>query len=226
MAAARCGGRTERYSDFGGTLDGKITARVQPDPALPRPRLGQSGFRAPSLAQSYFSSTATNFLNLGQGLVPVESLTLPVDSAAAQVLGASALKPERSRNVTGGVVVMPVSPLELAVDYYRIAIDDRIVLSGNFTAPPIAQLLAPFGANSARFFTNAIDTRTQGVDATTSYRIRAGCQRRAPARRLRPFEHRHRREPSPRRHNWPPFRRCCSIVSSAAASNALSRTTA
>ena len=64
-----------------------------------------------------------------------------------------------------------MTPLEIAVDYYRITIDDRIVLSGNFTAAPIAELLAPFGANSARFFTNAIDTRTNGVDVTSSYRI-------------------------------------------------------
>jgi iron complex outermembrane receptor protein len=104
--------------------------------------------------------------------VPVESLTLPVASAAAQVLGAVPLKPEQSRNVTGGVVISPMTPLEIAVDYYQIVIDDRIVLSGNFTAPPIAALLAPFGANSARFFTNAIDTRTRGVDLTSSYRIK------------------------------------------------------
>jgi len=32
-------------------------------------------------------------------------------------------------------------------------------------------LLAPFGANSARFFTNAIDTRTNGVDVTANYHI-------------------------------------------------------
>ena len=163
--------RTERYSDFGGTLDGKITARLQPVRTLILRSSVSTGFRAPSLAQSYFSSTATNFLNLGQGLVPVESLTLPVDSAPAQVLGAVALKPEQSRHVTGGVVIMPMTPLEIAIDYYRIAIDDRIVLSGNFTAAPIAELLAPFGANSARFFTNAIDTRTDGVDVTTSYRL-------------------------------------------------------
>ena len=163
--------RTERYSDFGGTLDGRITARLQPARAIIVRSSVSTGFRAPSLAQSYFSSTATNFLNLGQGLVPVESLTLPVDSAPAQALGAVALKPEQSRHVTAGVVITPMTPLEIAVDYYRIAIDDRIVLSGNFTAAPIAELLAPFGANSARFFTNAIDTRTNGVDVTSSYRI-------------------------------------------------------
>lgn len=163
--------RTEHYSDFGDTLDGKITARVQPVRAFVIRGSASTGFRAPSLAQSYFSSTATNSVNLGQGLVLVESLTLPVDSAPAQVLGAVALKPEESRHVTGGVVLTPVSALEIAADYFRIAIDDRIVLSGNFTAPPIAELLAPFGANSARFFTNAIDTRTDGLDLTASYRI-------------------------------------------------------
>ena len=164
--------RTERYSDFGDTLDGKVTVRIQPVPVFVVRGSVSTGFRAPSLAQSFFSSAATNFLNLGQGLVPVESLTLPVASAAAQVLGAVPLKPEQSRNVTGGVVITPMTPLEIAVDYYQIVIDDRIVLSGNFTAPPIAALLAPFGANSARFFTNAIDTRTRGVDLTSSYRIK------------------------------------------------------
>jgi iron complex outermembrane receptor protein len=164
--------RTERYSDFGDTLDGKVTVRVQPDRAFVVRGSVSTGFRAPSLAQSFFSSTATNFLNLGQGLVPVESLTLPVASPAAQVLGAVALRPEQSRSVTGGVVITPTTPLEIAVDSYQIDIDDRIVLSGNFTAEPIAALLAPFGANSARFFTNAIDTRTRGVDVTSSYRIK------------------------------------------------------
>jgi iron complex outermembrane recepter protein len=165
-------GRTEHYSDFGSTIDGKITARVQPDRRFLVRGSFSTGFRAPSLGQSFFSSTATNFLNLGQGLVPVESLTMPVSSAPAQVLGASPLKAEQSRNAGGGVVITPIPALEVALDYYHIEIDDRIVLSGNFTAPPIAELLAPFGANSARFFTNAIDTRTNGVDVTASYQIK------------------------------------------------------
>ena len=163
--------RAEHYDDFGGTLDGKLTGRVRPNQYFLVRGAVSTGFRAPSLGQSYFSSTATNFLNLGQGLVPVESLTLPVNSAAAQVLGAVPLKPENSRNASGGIVLTPINPLEVAVDYYHIDIDDRIVLSGNFTAAPIAVLLAPFGANSARFFTNAIDTRTNGVDVTGGYQI-------------------------------------------------------
>jgi len=82
-------GRAEHYDDFGGTLDSKLTVRVQPDPRFVIRGSISTGFRAPSLGQSFFSSTATNFVNLGQGLVPVESLTLPVGSAPAQVLGAT-----------------------------------------------------------------------------------------------------------------------------------------
>jgi iron complex outermembrane recepter protein len=164
-------GRTEHYSDFGNTVDGKLTARVQPDRRFIVRGALSTGFRAPSLGQSFFSSTATNFINVaGQGLVPFESLTLPVSSPAAQVLGAQALKPENSTHASGGLVLNPVPGIEFTVDYYHIAIDDRIVLSGNFTGAQITALLAPFGANSARFFTNALDTRTNGVDLTAAYR--------------------------------------------------------
>jgi iron complex outermembrane receptor protein len=165
-------GRAEHYSDFGNTLDGKLTGRLQLHTRVVLRGSASTGFRAPSLAQSFFSSTATNFLNVtGQGLVPVESLTLPVASAPAQVLGAVPLKPETSRHVSGGFVLTPVVNFNITADYYHIAIDDRIVLSGNFTAAPVVALLAPFGANSARFFTNAINTRTQGADVTATYRL-------------------------------------------------------
>jgi len=146
--------------------------RVQPDPRFVARGSLSTGFRAPSLGQSFFSSTATNFLNVpGQGLVPFESLTLPVNSPAAQVLGAQELKPENSTHASAGVVIAPMPGFDITVDYYRVSIDDRIVLSGNFTGVRITDLLAPFGANSARFFTNAIDTRTNGIDVTANYRV-------------------------------------------------------
>ncbi|MBW8863264.1 MAG: TonB-dependent receptor, partial [Acidobacteria bacterium] len=99
-------GRGEHYSDFGGTFDGKLTVRVQPARRVVLRSALSTGFRAPSLGQSYFSSTATNFINVaGQGLVPFESLTLPVTSPAAQVLGAQPLKPENSTHASAGLVV-------------------------------------------------------------------------------------------------------------------------
>ncbi|MDQ3148477.1 MAG: TonB-dependent receptor, partial [Chloroflexota bacterium] len=164
--------RTEHYSDFGNTVNGKVTVRVQPDRRFVVRGSLSSGFRAPSLGQSFFSSTATNFINVpGQGLVPFESLTLPVRSPAAQVLGAQPLTPENSTHASAGIVLTPLPNFDVTVDYYHIAIDDRVVLSGNFTGPRITNLLAPFGANSGRFFTNAINTRTNGVDVTANYRV-------------------------------------------------------
>ncbi|HEY6146138.1 MAG TPA: TonB-dependent receptor, partial [Thermoanaerobaculia bacterium] len=45
---------------------------------------------------------------------------------------------------------------------------NRIILSGNFTGASLTPILAPFNATGARFFTNAIDTKTQGVELTAN----------------------------------------------------------
>ena len=87
----------------------------------------------------------------------------------ARVLGATDLKPEQSRNYSGGLVLNPVGSLDITADFYRIDIDDRVILTDNFTGAKIAALLAPFAANSARFFSNAIDTSTKGVDLIANY---------------------------------------------------------
>ena len=77
-----------------------------------------------------------------------------------------------STHLSAGLVLTPHDNVDLTADYYRIDIDDRIVLSGNFTDRRIQALLAPFGTfGSARFFTNAIDTRTTGWDLTAALRM-------------------------------------------------------
>jgi iron complex outermembrane receptor protein len=61
------------------------------------------------------------------------------------------------------------------VDYYYITIKDRIVLSSNFTGASVTNFLAAQGIpgiGGGRYFTNAVDTRTQGLDATSSYRFK------------------------------------------------------
>lgn len=164
-------GRVERYSDFGSTADGKLTARVKLHPRAVARGAVSTGFRAPALAQSYFSAISTNFLAVGGQLVPFEVGTFPVASPQARILGAEDLKPEQSVHVSGGVVLNPTEALEISADLYRVDIDDRIVISGNFTGGRISELLLPLGATGARFFTNAIDTRTVGLDVNANYRI-------------------------------------------------------
>ena len=164
-------GRYEHYSDFGSTADGKLTVRLEPHPRFVVRSAVSTGFRAPALAQSYFSAISTNFLAVGSQLLPFEVGTFPVSSPPARVLGAEDLKPEESVHFSAGLVWNPVDTLEFTADVYRIDIDDRIVISGNFTGGSISDLLRPLGANGARFFTNAIDTRTDGADFTATYTI-------------------------------------------------------
>jgi iron complex outermembrane receptor protein len=162
-------GRYEHYSDFGGTTTGKLTARYQLFERFVLRGAASTGFRAPSLVQSHYSATSTTFANLGNGLVALDVGTFPVDSPQARALGARPLKPEGSKNYSAGFVWNPVNPLSVTLDFYRINIDDRIVLTGNLTGPTIVALLRPFGASAARFFTNAVSTKTQGYDLVANY---------------------------------------------------------
>jgi iron complex outermembrane receptor protein len=162
-------GRFEHYTDFGNTADGKLSVRFQPEKRFLVRGAVSTGFRAPSLGQSYFSTVSTNFILLGGVFQPVEVGTFTVASPQARALGATDLTPEHSRNFSGGFVLNPTPAFEITTDVYRIDITDRIVLSDNFTGGRLTALLAPLGASGARFFTNAIDTRTTGVDVTAAY---------------------------------------------------------
>lgn len=171
-------GRTEHYSDFGSTTNGKASARLEFYPGYAIRGAVQTGFRAPSLAQEFLSNISTNFLNLGSGLLPYEVRLLPATSAVAVALGAEPLKPEKSVNYSVGLAVAPLQNLSVTADYYHIKIDDRIVLSGNFGGTPaFATFLASKGITGvglARFFTNAIDTKTDGLDVITRYAVDLG----------------------------------------------------
>jgi iron complex outermembrane recepter protein len=162
-------GRVERYSDFGWTGSGKFAFKYDIVEALGLRGAVSNGFRAPSLQQSHFSSTATNFI----GGVPFEIRTFRVNDPAARALGAEELKPEKSINYSLGFTSQPFPNANLTVDAYQIRIDDRIVLSENLTGAAVQNFLTSrgfIGVTGGRFFTNAIDTRTRGIDIVGSYR--------------------------------------------------------
>jgi iron complex outermembrane recepter protein len=163
--------RYENFSDFGSTTNWKITGRFSAMQELIFRAAASTGFRAPSLNQSFFSAVSTNFLRdpaTGQ-LAPFEVGTYPVNSAIARALGATPLRPEESTNFSFGVVMQPLPNLEITADYFAIDIEDRIVFSGNFTGARVLPLIQPFGATGARFFTNSIDTETRGYDLVANY---------------------------------------------------------
>jgi iron complex outermembrane recepter protein len=177
---ANVAARYERYSDFGDALTGKLALRWQPTERVTlRGALG-TGFRAPALSQSWYGSTVTNFEIGGDGApVPFDVGIFPVSSEAARALGARDLREETSFNASAGFAVTPFAGLNLTADAYYIDLDDRIMLTTELGGDEVAAILASRGlqATAARYFTNAIHSRTRGVDVTAGWRTALGASR-------------------------------------------------
>ena len=165
--------RAENYSDFGDNVSGKLAARYKLTDSFALRGSISTGFRAPSLQQQYFTSTASSLLTNSGAATIVQTGTFPATSAVAAALGAEPLNPEKSTNYTLGGV-WHSGPFEVTLDAYSIKIDDRIVLSENIASsfsPQVADLLSPYGVSAARFFMNGVDTTTNGVDLVANYRL-------------------------------------------------------
>ena len=166
-------GRFENYSDFGSNVAGKLAARYKiADPLSIRASVS-NGFRAPSMHQRYLSNVATVFVNS----VPVQQGTFRNNSAIANAFGIPSLEAETSTNISAGLTSRLNGGWNFTIDGYRIDIKDRIVLTGSFakSSPVVANILSAYpDVNAAQFFTNAIDTRTKGIDIVISKLTRMG----------------------------------------------------
>jgi iron complex outermembrane recepter protein len=175
-------GRLEHYSDFGSKGVGKLTARYDIVPEFAVRGTVSTGFRAPTLAEEYYTTT-----NVSPDSATVQ---LQPNSKAATDLGLGNLRPETSTNYTAGVVFKPTETLLATLDAYQINIHNRIVSSGTLNSvvngtrvgtpnanglTPIEQAIldsgnqspaqiVPGGSYSITLFTNGIDTRTRGAD--------------------------------------------------------------
>jgi iron complex outermembrane receptor protein len=170
-------GRYEHFNDFGDTEIGKLTARWDFNPQFAIRGTVANGFRAPTLAEEYYSAT-----NVSPTSAVVQ---LPPNSPAAALLGFSPLKPEKSNNYSVGLVAHPMSGFSATLDAYQIDISNRIIGSGLYlglngtTIVSLPVLLAIKAHGNVldptvtfvgvSLFANGVDTRTRGVDLTLSY---------------------------------------------------------
>lgn len=167
-------GRFEHFSDFGDTWNGKVAARFEPIDGIAVRGSVSTGFRAPSLAQQFFTTTSTNNTIINSVPTLIDIVTVPATSPVGVALGGKQLTPEKALNLSGGIALNPFRGFSLTADYYNIKIDDRVTLTENLTGTAVVNLLAAAGINgvtSARFFVNGVDTRTQGVDVVGTYRV-------------------------------------------------------
>jgi iron complex outermembrane receptor protein len=167
-------GRFDHYSDFGSALTWKGSARAELTEGVAlRGSLG-TGFRSPSLQQQYFSSVVSQINTTGALL---RTGTYQVRDPIAQALGATPLRPEKSRDYSVGVTAQPTAGLLLTADWYRIDVNDRIILSDQLSGTAVTTILRSYGitdVQQVQFFTNAAHTRTDGYELSGAYTTSLG----------------------------------------------------
>jgi len=166
--------RFEHYDDSAGdVLGGKLSTRYEISPAVALRATISNGFRAPSLSQEGFAQTSNQANIINGQFVFIQSNTVRPESAVGQALGAKPLHPEKSTNYSIGVALTPISNLAVTLDAYRIDLNDRIALTGQLTGAGVSAILTKNGIDpnrSVRYFANAIDTETTGLDLVATYR--------------------------------------------------------
>ncbi|MEP7350240.1 MAG: TonB-dependent receptor [Sphingorhabdus sp.] len=162
--------RYEHFSSFGGTSNFKASARYEFSPVVAIRGSASTGFHAPTPGQTNVDNVVLNFV--AGSTTPIQTGTFSVNHPASVYFGAVPVKPEKSVNLTAGIVITPGSSTNLTVDYYNIRIRDRLGVSQAFvvTAADRVALTALGVSNAAeldrvQYLTNAFKTRTQGVDA-------------------------------------------------------------
>lgn len=163
--------RYEHFSDFGDTFIVKGTGRYDFNEMIAIRGTASTGFRAPTLAESYYSATNVS---------PTSAFVqLPPNSAAAALVGVNGLDPEKSRNFSVGFVAHPGFGITATLDIYQINIKDRIVGSGSLfgsggdiNIPAVRAAIIANGnvldptvtQTGINIFTNGLNTRTRGAE--------------------------------------------------------------
>ena len=168
--------RYEKFSDFGSARVAKLTGRYDFTPTVGLRGTLSNGFRAPTMAEQYYSATNVSPTSAFVQLAP--------NSAGAALVGVYGLKPERSTNYSVGLVLHPVPKMTITADAYVINIRDRIVgsssLYGSGAAVNSPAVVAAIKANGnvldptvtqtgINIFTNAANTRNKGLETVLTY---------------------------------------------------------
>jgi iron complex outermembrane receptor protein len=162
------------YKDFGNTLNGRLSALWRATDRVTLRSTANTGFRAPSPGPANFTAVTTSFSGLG-GLT--EQGQVPPTHPIAAALGGVELTEEKSLGFSVGTAMELSDDIDLTLDYFDIAIEDRIALTGNISVTDqIAGIIREEEAlqgvsvlQEVKFFSNDFDTGTQGIDLVLSW---------------------------------------------------------
>jgi iron complex outermembrane receptor protein len=150
--------RYEDFNDFGSTVNWKVASNYSLTDETSLRAAVSTGFHAPTPGQSNISTIITVF----RGDTQIEEGLIPATSELATSLGGQTLKEEESFNISAGVSSNLTDRTTLTLDFYHIAVDDRIYRTGNIAVDNNPD----FG--SVSFYTNALDVEHSGVDLVVS----------------------------------------------------------
>ena len=167
--------RYEDYNDFGNTFNWKVASRYKVTDNIALRAAASTGFRAPDLHQIYFNATSTLFV----AGVPNEVGTFANNSRLAQLLSIPGLEEETSQNFSLGFTAkIPEAGLKLTVDGYIVNVDDRVAQTRSYSSSgqnaEVQQIFSDAAAGSAKFFMNAYDLESSGVDIVIDQKMGIG----------------------------------------------------
>ncbi|MGH8864886.1 MAG: TonB-dependent receptor domain-containing protein, partial [Burkholderiales bacterium] len=171
----------EDYDEFDTTTDYKISARYQFTDSFAMRATANTGFRSPTPGQVNTLNVTTTSNSEGELVI---NSTFPGYDPIAVELGAVPLVPEESESYTVGLVWTPSDTTSVTVDYYRITIDNRVVLDQNFMEQDDVDALIAAGipvtdatrllGGFANFFVNGFDSEVSGIDVAVSRSFSVG----------------------------------------------------
>ncbi len=168
--------RVEHYSDFGNATVGKLTARYDFTKEFALRGTVSTGFRAPTLAEEFYSATNVSPFSAFVQLAP--------NSPGAKLVGVDGLKAEKAQNFSLGFVSHPIPKMTMTLDAYQIKIKNRIVGSGaifgsggSVNSPAVVAAILANGntldptvsQTGINIFSNAADTKSTGAEFVLSY---------------------------------------------------------
>ncbi len=201
--------RSDRYSDFGNTTNPKFTLRYQPMKNLVLRGSYSTGFRAPSLYELNASPSYTNTGTVndpvncpGGRAIAGKSPTLYCNVQFQRLTGGNTgLDPEKSKNLTFGIVFEPTANLTVGVDVWSVKLQGTIAALSETTVLGDPTTFAQYikrnaiGDLSTSSFDcpgvdcgyldlrqqNLGDTNTKGVDLSLAFRQSLGSMGRVTA---------------------------------------------
>ncbi|WP_241678313.1 TonB-dependent receptor [Algibacter amylolyticus] len=165
--------RYEDFSDFGDNVSWKVSGRYSLGDKGALRASYSTGFRAPSLHQIYLSNVQTL---VSGGSISNQGTFNNVDPIIREDLGVPQLTAETSKNISAGITYKIKSNLSVSADFYNVKVDDRVLFTGEIgfdgddaSTNPVETILIANSITSLKFFVNAVNTNTTGLDLVVNY---------------------------------------------------------